>query len=71
VFTASRICPDGTGFHVRRAIKSGFDTVFAGLDKHLRSCITDGYRFDVDLLFFGDVYFFSHLLPPFGLIEII
>jgi hypothetical protein len=71
VLAAGRISPDGAGLHIRRAVKRGFDTVFAGLDKHLRGCITDGYRFDVDLLFFGDVYFFSHLLPPFGLIEII
>jgi hypothetical protein len=64
VLAAGRISPDGTGLHIRRAIKSGFDTVFAGFDKHLRGCITDGYRTDVDLLIFGDYLFFSHLLPP-------
>jgi hypothetical protein len=64
VLAAGRISPDGTGLHIRRAIKSGFDTVSASFVQHLGGSITDGYRFDINLRFGGAHFYFSHLLPP-------
>jgi hypothetical protein len=66
VLAAGRIGPDGTGLHIGRTVKSGFDTVSTGLSKHLGGCITAGYSLNIELLFFpGDNFFFRHLLPPF------
>jgi hypothetical protein len=73
VFATGRIRPDGAGFHIRRTIKRGFDTIFTGFYEHLSGRITDGYCTNIDLLlFFGNYYFFSvwHIMPPFMQIRI-
>jgi hypothetical protein len=61
VLAAGRIGPDGAGLHICRAVKSGFDTVLAGLDEHLSGSITNGYVTDIDLFIFGNYFIFSHL----------